>query len=103
MAGWLQGKLRQDPLVYAAVFGSAGKALMVWNGDWIRSSGEDGKGLAAVRESIIWEIAFAPEACRSKPVHGLVVLSLGDAPGAVRLAVGQGDWRWTDLLHPRRG
>jgi len=98
LARQLQGALRKDPLVQAAVAGSGGKAIMVWNGDWVRSNGEDGKGLAAVREAIIWEIAFAPEACRSRPVHGLILLSMNTGPGATRLAVGAGEWRWSDLL-----
>jgi hypothetical protein len=97
MARWLQTALRKDPLVQAAVAGSAGKAIMVWNGDWVRSSGEDGKGLAAVREAIMWEVAFAPEACRSQAVHGLVLFSMNKGSGA-RLAVGSGQWRWSDLL-----
>jgi hypothetical protein len=101
MARLLQGKLRKDPLVQAAVARSAGKAIVVWNGDWVRSLGEDGNGLAAVRESMIWEIGFAPEACRAKPVYGLVLLSLNDAPGSARLAVGAGQWRWSDLLASR--
>jgi hypothetical protein len=99
MARWVQGALRKDPLVRAAVAASPGKAIMVWNGDWVRSHGEDGKGLAAVREAIMWEVAFAPEACRSEPVHGLVLFSVND--GSTRLAVGAvgvGQWRWSDLL-----
>jgi hypothetical protein len=68
---------------------------MVWNGDWVQGRGEDGKGLAAVREAILWEVGFAPAACRAQPVHGLVLLSMN---GATRLAVGAGDWRWSDLL-----
>src|SRR6516164_7437970 len=100
LARQLQGALRKDPLVQAAVAGAGGKAIMVWNGDWVQSNGEDGKGLAAVREAITWEIAFAPEACRSRPVHGLILLSLNTGPGAPRLAVGAGEWRWSDLLRP---
>ena len=53
-------------------------------------------GLSAVRESILWEVGFAPEACRSERVHGLVLFTL---PGG-RLAVGAPDWRWSDLLKP---
>jgi hypothetical protein len=98
MARWLQGALRKDPLVRAALAGSAGRAIMVWNGDWVRNHGEDGKGLATIREAIMWEVAFAPAACRAQPVHGLVLLSLNEAPGGTRLAVGSGDWRWSDLL-----
>jgi hypothetical protein len=98
LARQVQGALRKDPLVQAAVAASGGKAISVWNGDWVKSNGEDGKGLAAVREAITWEIAFAPEACRSRPVHGLILLSMNTGPGAARLAVGASEWRWSDLL-----
>ena len=102
MAARVQMALRKDPLVRAALAGSAGKAAMVWNGDWVRGQGEDGKGLAAVREAIVWEIAFAPPACRAQSVRGLVMLSLNEAAGSARLAVGTGEWRWSDLLALRR-
>jgi len=107
MTRWLQAALRKDRQVQAAVAdahrlgGSAGKPLFVWNGDWIRSHGQDGAGLAAVREAIMWEVAFAPAACRAQPVRGLVLLSLDDRPGAPRLVVGSDRWRWSDLLHAR--
>jgi len=104
MARQLQTALRRNALVQAAVAearGENGKAMFVWNGDWIRSHGQDGAGLAAVREAIMWEIAFAPEACRAQPVHGLVLLSLNDGPGAGRLVMGQGEWRWSDMLKRR--
>jgi hypothetical protein len=105
MARRLQAALRKDRLVQAALVEAGrgpggGKAMLVWNGDWIRSRGQDGNGLAAVREAMMWEIAFAPEACRAEAVHGLVLFSLND--GAGRLVVGAGDWRWSDLLGPRR-
>jgi hypothetical protein len=101
MARVVQQALRRDPLVHTAVEGShrLGKAIMLWNGDWVRSGGQDGKGLSAVREAVMWEVAFAPEACRNRPVHGLVLLSLAD--GATRFAIGSGDWRWSDLLGVR--
>jgi len=103
MARRLQSALRRDPLVQAAVAragagASAHHAILVWDGDWVRDDSEDGKGLAAVREAMMWEIAFAPQACRAEPVRGLVLLSLNEAPGAARLVVGQGAWRWSDLL-----
>jgi hypothetical protein len=72
---------------------------MIWNGDWVQHGDEDGKGLAAVREAITFEVAFAPAACRRAHVRGLVLLSLGD--GAARLALGAGEWRWSDLLGVR--
>jgi hypothetical protein len=101
MARAVQQALRRDPLVRAAVEDAnrLGKAIMLWNGDWVRSGEQDGKGLSAVREAIMWEVAFAPEACRNQRVHGLVLLSLAD--GVTRFAIGSGDWRWSDLLGVR--
>jgi hypothetical protein len=94
----VQQALRRDPLVRTAVehANRLGKAVMLWNGDWVRSGEQEGKGLSAVREAVIWELAFAPEACRTKRVHGTVLLSLAD--GSTRFAIGSGDWRWSDLL-----
>lgn len=105
----IQLKLREDAMVQAAFasahrrFAMGSKVIWLWNGDWVRSPGEDGKGLSVVRQAVIWEVGFAPEACRREPVHGLVLISLNDQPGAPRLAIGQGSWRWPDLLFPRRG
>ncbi len=94
----VQRALRRDPLVRTAVQGAnrIGKSVMLWNGDWVRSGEEEGKGLSAVREAIIWDLAFAPEACRNKREHGLILLSLAD--GTTRFAIGTSDWRWSDLL-----
>jgi hypothetical protein len=98
MAARLQAALRRDPLVRGAVRAAAGRAPLVWNGDWVRSRGEDGKGQAAVREAIMWEVAFAPKACRGQPVRGLILLTLDDSARGARLALGARDWRWSDLL-----
>ena len=102
MARAAQQALRRDRLVNAAVAdaGRQGKASMLWNGDWVRSGGQDGKGLAAVRQAIMWEVGFSPAACRNQPMHGVVVLSLAD--GATRFAIGAGEWRWSDLLGVKR-
>jgi hypothetical protein len=98
LARAVQQALRRDPLVHTAVAGAnrLGKAVMMWNGDWVRSGGQDGKGLSAVREAIMWQVAFAPEACRNERMRRPVLLSLAD--GSTRFAVGSGDWRWSDLL-----
>jgi hypothetical protein len=94
----VQQALRRDPMVQAALEGAhrIGKTIMLWNGDWVRSGDQDGKGLSVVREAIAWEVAFAPEACRNMRVHGLLLLSLSD--GNTRFALGSDDWRWSDLL-----
>lgn len=104
----LQAALRRDPEVRAAIgqahrqAGAGGRAVLVWAGDWIRSPDQEGKGLAGVRQAIVMEVAFAPEACRDEPMRGLVLLSMADGPGAPRVVLGQAAWRWTDLLGPRR-
>lgn len=104
MVRLIQNGLRKDGLVQTAVADAhrlaapGGKAILVWNGDWVKNLSQDGKGLAAVREAILWEVGFAPAACRAQTVHGLVLVSLSDAPG-VRLALGvPGEWRWSDVL-----
>jgi hypothetical protein len=104
MVARLQRALRGDWRVQAAVAGarrapgSVGRPLVVWNGDWVRHGEEEGKGLASVRQAIAVEVAFAPKACRAQAMHGLVLLSLNDAPGSARLVLGAGAWRWSDLL-----
>jgi hypothetical protein len=97
MARRVQAALRKDPLVQAAVAHAGGGPIMVWDGDWVQNGVEDGKGLAAVREAITWEVAFAPAACKAEPVRGLILLSMNQ-PGSAKLALGQGAWRWSDLL-----
>jgi hypothetical protein len=93
----LQNALRRDPMVRSAVVnaGRAGKAVMLWNGDWVRAADQDGRGLSGVRQALLWELAFAPEACRTKQMQGLVTLSLQDG---TRFAIGADSWRWSDLL-----
>jgi hypothetical protein len=103
----VQQALRKDPLVRTAVLQAdrQGKAILMWNGDWVRSGAQDGKGLSAVRQAIMWEVAFSPEACRNAPMHGPVLLSLADgrgADGGTRFAIGAGAWRWSDLLGVRQ-
>jgi hypothetical protein len=100
MVGRLQSALRRDAQVQAAVAKvDRGRALRVWNGAWVLHPGQEGSGLAAVREAIIWEVGFAPDACKRERVHGLVLITLGERPGAPRLVLGTQEWRWTDLLH----
>ncbi len=99
----LQAALRRDADIQAVVAGArrgtGGRALHVWNGDWVQNPGQAGKGLAGLRQAIAMEVAFAPAACRAQPMRGLVLITLGDG---ARLALGSGTWRWTDLLAARR-
>ncbi|MBW8303047.1 MAG: hypothetical protein K0M78_03715, partial [Brevundimonas sp.] len=96
----LQEALRADPEVRAAVAEAhraegSGRALLVWDGDWIQTPGQAGKGLAGVRQAIALEVAFAPEACRRQPMRGLVLITFA---GGQRVVFGTGSWRWSQLL-----
>ena len=104
MARWLQNALQKDARVRAAVAQAQDRrAIRMWNGAWVRHPGQDGAGLAAVREVMTWEIAFAPKACRTQPVRGLVLFNVGEGSSAARIVVGQGEWRWADLLFAQKG
>jgi hypothetical protein len=98
MARAVQQVLRRDPRVRTAVADAdrLGKASMLWNGDWVRTGGQEGKGLAVVRQAVIWEVGFAPASCRNAPMHGMILLSLAD--GRTSFAIGAVNWRWSDLL-----
>lgn len=105
MVRWVQDAVRDDQAVRRAVIAASrdmdanGRAILVWNGDWLQSRDQAGKGLAGVRQAIALEVAFAPEACKRQPMTGLAVLKLEDRPGGAQLALGKGSWRWSDLLN----
>jgi hypothetical protein len=100
----LQDALRGDAEVRSAIdaanrqLNASGRAIQVWDGDWLQSGAEAGKGLAGVRQAIAMEVAFAPADCRREAMRGLVLLTLGDGSGAPRIALGTAAWRWSDLL-----
>ena len=100
----VQDRLRRTPSVRAAVaeagqtMNAPGQAMLIWDGDWLQSRGQSGKGLAGVRQAIALEVAFSPAECRAQTMAGLAVLSLEDGPTGARLALGRGSWRWSDLL-----
>lgn len=99
----IQNALRDDAEVREAVTtahrtAGSNRALLVWDGDWRQTPGQSGKGLAGVRQAIALEVAFAPQACRREAMRGMVLITMSDAPGAPRVALGTGSWRWSDLL-----
>lgn len=103
MAGRLQALVRRDSRIQSevrrvqAALSAGRRAMQIWDGDWVQSQGQEGRGLAGVRQAIAVEVAFAPRECRQQRVNGLVVLSLGDDAGAPRLALGTASWQWGEL------
>lgn len=100
----IQDALRNDARITATIHqayqtsGASGQAILMWNGDWLQSPGEAGKGLAGVRQAIAVTVGFSPRECKAERVNGYVLLTLSDRPGAPRVALGGGAWRWSDLL-----
>lgn len=100
----IQDALRNDARITATIdqayrtSGASGRAILMWNGDWLQSPGEAGKGLAGVRQAIAVTVGFSPRECKAERVNGYVLLTLSDRPGAPRVALGGGAWRWSDLL-----
>lgn|GEM_PF-731965 len=100
--------VRNTPQVRAAVDDLArdanarGQALVIWDGDWITTRGQDGRGLAGVRQAVSVSVAFAPAECKAEPVRGFVVIDLGEGDDAPRVALGKAQWRWNDLLEVER-
>ena len=58
MVRWVQDAVRDDAAVRRAVIAASeemnasGRAILVWNGDWLQSRNQSGKGLAGVRQAI---------------------------------------------------
>lgn len=108
MAARLQEAVRNTPQVRAAVAEMArnadavGQALIIWDGEWVLTGGQDGKGLAGVRQAVSVTVAFAPQACKAEAVSGFVVLKLGEGENGPRVALGRSQWRWNDLLEVER-
>jgi hypothetical protein len=104
MVRWVQDAVRDDAAVRRAVISAShemnasGRAMLVWDGDWLQSRNQSGKGLAGVRQAIALEVAFAPAECKNQRMTGLAVLKLEDGADGARIALGKGSWRWSDLL-----
>jgi hypothetical protein len=102
----LEAALRRNPRVLAAVIqarrpsSTFGNAIVIWNGDWVRSRDEDGKGLAAVREAISLQIVSESPKCLAQPMRGQILIAFGQAADDASLAIGGTAWRWSDLLAP---
>lgn len=100
----LQDALRDDTRIRALVtqthrsLNASGRSIQVWDGQWLQSPGEAGRGLAGVRQAIALEVGFAPRECREQSMRGLVLIAFDDDTNSPRLALGAAAWRWSDLL-----
>ncbi|HEV2083117.1 MAG TPA: hypothetical protein VGR32_11795 [Brevundimonas sp.] len=91
-------ELRRAVAATLGARGATGQAVLVWDGDWLQSPGQAGKGLAGIRQAVAVEVGFAPRHCRDEQVRGLAVVSLDGTANGPKVALGAGTWRWRDLL-----
>ena len=94
-------RILEQAVAQAQGIAGAGRTPLVWNGRWVQTQGEEGEGLAGVRQAIALEVAFAPAACKTQRMRGMVLIAFSDARGGPRVALGTGSWRWSDLLNAR--
>jgi len=77
---------------------SVAGAVMLWDGDWIRSGAlADARIALPIRTAVAQAVEAAGPACAGAPVAGPVLLIVPDVAGATVLVVGSGTWRWADL------
>jgi hypothetical protein len=102
LAGALATDLGADPAARLALgrlppeSRSVANAVMMWDGDWPSDTRQGPKAL--LRAMIQREIAAARPACRDEANTGPRLFLASGAGGAVAVALGSGDWRWSDLL-----
>ncbi|WP_309643920.1 hypothetical protein [Phenylobacterium sp.] len=101
---WIQGALREDATVRAALSAiprearSLANAIMLWDGRWVESASMSARQSAPIREAIILGVRTAPAACRDETLRGPLLIAVPDRFGTTLLAVGSGVWKWSDLL-----
>jgi len=77
---------------------SVAGAVMLWDGDWIRTGAlADARVALPIRTAVAQAVEAAGPACAGAPVAGPVLLIVPDVAGATVLVVGSGTWRWADL------
>ena len=78
---------------------SVANAIMLWDGRWMEASDLGGSTIAdPIRAAIIEQVRFESPACRDMPIRGPRFITLVATPANIVLAMGSGEWRWSDLL-----
>lgn len=83
---------------------SVSHAIQLWDGEWTPILTPAGQDVSlAIRSAVGTVIEAAPARCRNQPVQGPRFFIVPARDGGVTvLVMGSGDWRWRDLLPPRK-
>lgn len=78
---------------------SVANAVVIWSDRWTSSDLLGGDAVAQpIRQVLTEQIALVSAACRNLVLRGPRLLVLPTTGGPTVLAVGSGEWRWSDLL-----
>jgi hypothetical protein len=77
---------------------SIANAILLWDGHWIDESDIGGAdALRSIEQTVVQTISQTPAMCQGEVLHGPRFIILDEAGGAMVLAFGSADWRWSDL------
>lgn len=77
---------------------SVANAIMLWDGAWVDPAKLGGAtAIDPIRDAIIAGIAAAPADCRGSLLRGPRLLAIVGGQDTTLIALGSGEWRWSDL------
>lgn len=104
LTSWLQAALEKDPQVQGALAliprptRSVANAVMIWDGGWVTPPHAASGGVGVLRMALLSGIKSAPAACQAQPIRGAELMTLTNGADTTVLAIGAGEWRWSDLV-----
>jgi hypothetical protein len=103
----LQAAFQGDPKVHDELAliprqaRSVANAVQLWDGVWVDPRAVGGPAIAdPIRAAIVAVVSQAPAGCHDQPVLGPRLFAVVDPRGTIVVALGSGQWKWTDLLDP---
>lgn len=102
MVSGVEARMQADPAVLKALITlprdarSVANAVMLWDGAWTLDPSSSA-ALVALDQGLGRALNGAPQGCLDAQMLGPRLVTLRDAHGATLLAIGSGEWRWSQL------
>jgi hypothetical protein len=107
LTGAIQAALESDPkkrdqlALIPPQARSVANAVQLWDGAWVDPDSLGGPAVAEpIRAAIVDVIRQAPPACHDQTLMGPRLFAIADPRGTIIVALGSGQWKWSDLLAP---
>ena len=107
LSGAIQAALEGDPktrdelALIPRQARSVANAVQLWDGVWVDPDSLGGPAITEpIRVAIVNTISQAPPACSDQTVVGPRLFAVADPRGTIIVALGSGQWKWSDLLAP---